>query len=261
VAHPPVQDATRRFSNRAEYYVRYRPSYPPAVLTCLRDEFALLPGQAVADVGSGTGIFSAVLLAAGSVVYGVEPTAQMRAIAERLLSDRPGFHSIAGAAEATTLPEASVDWVMAAQAFHWFDVDEARREFRRILRPRDPPPRANAVLLWNTRREDSPFLQEYEALLRRYGTDYAAVKHQWVEADGRLARFFPEGYALRGYSNRQVFDLDGLCGRTLSESYAPAEDDPRWPPLRAALRTVFNRYADQGTVVFDYDTHLYVGTV
>ncbi len=261
MAHQPAQDATRRFGNRVDYYVRYRPSYPPVVLTCLRDEFDLRPGQAVADVGCGTGIFSALLLQAGNVVFGVEPNPQMRAVADRLLADQPRFRSLAGTAEATTLPDASVAWVVAAQAFHWFRVDEARREFRRILCPHERSPRANVALLWNSRREDSPFLREYEALLRSWSTDYAAIKHQQVATDGRLERFFPDGYELRYFANRQVFDFAGLCGRTLSESYAPSEDDPRWLPLRADLQAAFDRHADRGTVAFEYDTHLYVGAV
>ena len=108
---------------------------------------------------------------------------------------------------------------------------------------------------------DTPFLREYEAVLRACGTDYLAVKHKNVETDGRLARFFADGYERRSFANRQVFDFPGLCGRTLSSSYAPLEDDPRWPPLRARLQDIFDRYADRGRVVFDYDTHLYVGVL
>jgi SAM-dependent methyltransferase len=260
VANQPPPDATHRFGNRADHYVRYRPSYPRAVLTSLHDEFGLRVGQVVADVGSGTGIFSVLLVAAGHVVYGVEPNPQMRTIAERLLGDQPTFHSVAGAAEATTLPVASVDWVVAAQAFHWFDVDAARHECRRILRPCDTL-RANVALLWNDRREDTPFLRQYEAVLRACGTDYPASKHQNVETDGRLARFFAGGYERRSFANRQVFDFAGLCGRTLSSSYAPPEEDPRWPPLRERLQDLFERYADRGTVVFEYDTRVYVGTI
>jgi SAM-dependent methyltransferase len=255
----PPEDATRRFGDRADYYARYRPSYPPAVLKCLGDEFGLRTGQAVADVGSGTGLFSALLVAAGNEVYGVEPNARMRAAAEGLLGSQAAFHSIAGLAEATTLPDASVDWVVAAQAFHWFDVDAARREFRRILRRHETPPRANAALLWNNRREGTPFLREYEALLRAGGTDYAAIKHQQVETDGRLERFFAGAFERRSFPNRQVLDFEGLCGRTLSASYVPPESDPRWPPLRARLQDLLDRYADHGMVAFEYDTHVYVG--
>jgi SAM-dependent methyltransferase len=256
----PTHDSTRRFGNRVDYYVRYRPSYPPQVLTCLRDEFGLQPGQVVADVGSGTGIFSTLLLAAGHVVYAVEPNRQMRAVAEQRLGDRTAFHSVAASAEATTLPDASVDWVMAAQAFHWFEVEPVRCEFRRIVRPQDPP-KPNVAFVWNNRCEDTPFLREYEALLRARATDYTALKHQYVETDGRLEQFFGAGSALRSFANRQAFDFEGLCGRTLSASYIPLPDDPRWPPLRAELQALFDRHAEGGSVAIEYDTHVYVGAL
>lgn len=131
----PARDPTRRFSDRVENYVRYRPGYPRALLECLAREHGLDPAHAVADIGSGTGILSELLLRNGNAVFGVEPNAEMRAAAERLLRGQAKFHSVDGRAEATTLPTASVDWITAAQAFHWFDVSAARREFRRILRP------------------------------------------------------------------------------------------------------------------------------
>jgi SAM-dependent methyltransferase len=251
----PGSDPTKRFSNRVENYVRYRPGYPPAVLDCLAGEFGLTSTQVIADIGCGTGILTELLLRHGNTVFGVEPNAEMRAAAERLLQDRPGFHSVAGSAEETTLSAASVDWVTAGQAFHWFDVERAKREFTRILRGG-----GWAALLWNVRREDTPFLREYEQLLRDFGTDYAAVKHQGVETDGRLERFFsPRQYVLRSFDNQQSFDYAGLHGRTLSSSYVPAADHPRYPAMLAALRRLFERHAADGRVIFECDTRMYVG--
>ena len=250
-------DSTRRFSNRVENYVRYRPSYPPAAIACLEGEFGLSSAQIVADVGSGTGILSELLLRHGNTVYGVEPNAEMRSAAERLLRHYPGFRSVAGTAEQTTLPAASVDWIVAGQAFHWFEVEDARREFARILRPA-----GRVALLWNVRREDTAFLQEYEQFLREYGTDYSAVKHQSVETDGRLDRFFGPGeFVLRSFDNQQSFDFDGLRGRTLSASYMPAEGHPRYGAMLAELARLFERHAADGCVEFDYDTRMYVGRI
>src|SRR5579885_3110804 len=128
-------DPTRRFSDRVENYVRYRPHYPDGVLDVLRTETGLTPTAVVADVGSGTGISAKLFLRNGNLVLGVEPNREMREAAERLLSDYPHFTSVAGTAEATTLPDRSVDYAVAAQAFHWFDHDRARHEFARILHP------------------------------------------------------------------------------------------------------------------------------
>lgn len=254
-------ESVRRFSDRAEYYARYRPSYPAAVLDYLTAEFGLAPRHQVADVGSGTGILTELLLRGGHTVYAVEPNGEMRRAAERSLGHYPAFHSIAGTAEETTLSPASVDWITSAQAFHWFDIDRARREWGRVLR-RDPAESAGGriALLWNIRREDSTFLEGYERLWREFGSDYLAVKQRAAESSGRLASFFRSGgYARRSFPNRQVLDLEGLRGHTLSASFMPTEGHPRYPTMLAALSELFHRHASGGQVVLEYDTHLYVG--
>jgi ubiquinone/menaquinone biosynthesis C-methylase UbiE len=119
----------------ADNYARYRPSYAPAVLDLLRRECGLTPDWVIADVGSGTGISTAMFLDHGNRVYGVEPNEAMRAYAEETLSGNLRFTSIAARAEATTLPGASVDLVVAGQAFHWFEPDATRVEWARILKP------------------------------------------------------------------------------------------------------------------------------
>lgn len=128
-------DPTQRFSCRAENYVRYRPGYPPGVLQLLKREYGLTNDSVIADVGSGTGLLSRLFLENGNRVFCVEPNAEMRTVGERLLSQYAGFSSVPATAEATTLPDAGVDFVTAGQAFHWFDPGPARREFSRILRP------------------------------------------------------------------------------------------------------------------------------
>src|SRR5262249_3294809 len=161
-------DAKERFSTRVADYVRYRPGYPREVLTLLREKCGLLPGQVIADIGSGTGLLSELFLKNGNRVYGVEPNKEMRAAGEEYLASYDGFNLVDGSAESTTLGEASIDFITAGQSFHWFDHDSARREFARILN-------ANGwmVILWNDRRmEEAPFTRGYEAVLEQFGNDY-----------------------------------------------------------------------------------------
>ena len=220
---PPV-DPTQRFSGRVENYTRYRPGYPGEVLHILHDEAGLSAASVVADVGSGTGISTKLFLDNGNVVYAVEPNREMREAAEASLGNYPSFHSVAATAEATTLPDAAVDFVVAGQAFHWFCVEEARREFRRILRPE-----GWAVLMWNSRRTDTtPFLRGYEALLAKFGTDYREVNHTNI-GDDVLRSFFDGTPEYRRLENVQVFDYAGLEGRLLSSSYVPSADDRAVP--------------------------------
>lgn len=249
-----MTDPTTRFSDRVADYVRYRPGYPDAVLDVLRAATGLTAPAAVADVGAGTGISAALFVAHGFVVHAVEPNAAMRAAAEAALGGRPGFRCVDGTAEATTLPDASVDLVVAAQSFHWFEPAPTAREFARILRPD-----GHVLLMWNTRRTDTPFLHGYEALLHAYATDYAAIDHRHVDA-AAVRRFFrgraPERHVL---PNEQRFDRQALRGRLLSSSYAPPAGHPRHAPMLEALDALFDAHAEAGMVRFSYDTEMYVG--
>lgn len=253
-AESPPPDPTTRFSDRVADYVRYRPSYPAEVMETLRQEAGLTAGMPVADIGSGTGIFSTLLLGAGAEVYAVEPNAAMRQAAESRLAPNPLFHSVTGSAEETTIAAKSVGLVTAAQAFHWFDVPRARAEFARILRAG-----GGVALLWNSRRERStPFLAAYEALLHRYGTDYAQVNHRGIDAR-RLLEFFGGELEIRSFSNAQRLDWAGLGGRLLSSSYAPAPGHPDHLPMMAALERLFAEFSQDGQVAIEYDCQLFFG--
>jgi SAM-dependent methyltransferase len=249
-----MSDPVNRFSSRVENYIKYRPNYPPAVLQLLQNECGLTPDAVIADVGSGTGILSEVFLKHGNQVFGVEPNESMRAAAERLLSQYKNFHSVAASAETTTLVSSSVDFVTAAQAFHWFDHAQAQREFARILKPL-----GWAVLVWNERRTDStPFLRDYEELLLRYGTDYKEVRHELAKQaiEGFLA---PDVPRFQCFDNVQMFDYESLEGRSRSASYTPEPGHPNFAPLFGGLREIFEKHATGGKVAFEYDTGVYYG--
>ena len=250
----PAPNATSRFSDRVENYVRYRPGYPAAVVNALREECGLAPGHVIADIASGTGIWTRMLLESGDEVFGVEPNAEMRQAGERLLAGFGKFTSVAGTAEATTLADSSVDFVTAAQAAHWFDRERARREFARILKPE-----GWLVLLWNERLTDSSaFLRDYEQLLLIYGTDYAEVRHErTTEAVNEF--FDPAPFRERVFAMRQEFDYAGLEGRLESSSYAPGPEHPKHAPMLRELRRIFDMHADAGRVTFDYNTRVYFG--
>jgi SAM-dependent methyltransferase len=249
---------TGRFSNRVQDYVKYRPSYPAALVEHLRNTGALRAGSIVADVGSGTGLLTELFLKAGNQVIGVEPNAEMRAAGEEFLRAYPNFQSTSGQAEQTGLPPASVDLVAAGQAFHWFDRDRTKAEFRRILRPG-----GHVALIWNERVvERSPFLQAYEDLLHRYSEDYKDVDHRRRITDDVINAFFaPQPATFAMFPNNQVFDLAGLKGRLLSSSYAPPPGHPNHAPMLADLDQLFAAAQQNGKVDFEYETKLYLGTL
>jgi SAM-dependent methyltransferase len=248
-------DPTTRFSDRVQDYVRWRPGYPPAVLEALRSDLGLRPAHVVADIGSGTGLLSRLLVENGNVVYGVEPNRAMAAVAEADLGPSGRFHSVDGRAEATGLGDRSVDLVTAGQAFHWFSVPESRTEFLRILRPG-----GGVALVWNLRRVDStPFLRDYEAFLHRWSTDYEEVSAQYAKEESLRGLFGEAGWQERRFDSAQHFDLEGLRGRLLSSSYTPKEGDPRRSEMLAALPAVFEAHARDGHVAFEYDTRVFLG--
>ncbi|HVO79669.1 MAG TPA: class I SAM-dependent methyltransferase [Terriglobales bacterium] len=249
-----VQDPTQRFSSRVEDYVRSRPGYPSGVLDLLNRECGLTPAKVVADIASGTGIFTRMLLEHGNRVFAVEPNSEMRRAGEELLASYPRFISIAGTAEATTLPDRCVDLVTAAQAAHWFNREEARREFMRILKPG-----GWTVLLWNERRTDSTaFLRDYEDLLLTCGTDYQEVRHERTTAV--IGSFFaPSPYHERVFDMRQEFDYSALAGRLLSSSYTPQPGHPNHEPMLRELRRIFDAHQVLGRVSFEYNTRVYYG--
>lgn len=250
------KEPTRRFSDRVADYVRYRPGYPPALVPFLREHMGLSQHSVIADIGSGTGILSRMLLERGHTVYGVEPNEEMRTAAEELLRGFPGFTSIAGAAESTGLPAACADFVMAAQAFHWFRTLEARAEFRRILRAP-----GWIVLIWNTRDDDrSPLLRAYEDVLQRYGVDYREIDHRKARDPRLLSDFFGAGgWQTATFPNEQVLDWTGLRGRVLSASYAPKPGHPSHDPMMGHLRRIFEEHQRNGLVRLEYDTEVFYG--
>jgi SAM-dependent methyltransferase len=250
----PASNATSRFSDRVENYVRYRPGYPPEVVEALKAECGLTSAHVLADVASGTGIWTRMLLEDGNPVFGIEPNAEMRAAGERLLAEFPNFTSVVGTAEATTLTDHSVDFVTAAQAAHWFDPRSARREFVRVLKPS-----GWLVLLWNERAVDSTkFLRDYEQLLLTYGTDYQDVRHERT-TDSVNEFFDPAPFKQRVFPMRQEFDYAGIEGRLLSSSYAPGPENPQYEAMLRDLRHIFEVSEVNGRAVFEYKTRLYFG--
>jgi ubiquinone/menaquinone biosynthesis C-methylase UbiE len=249
-----TQLPTARFSDRVENYVRYRPGYPPEVLDLLRTECGLRPSHIVADIASGTGLFTRLLLENGNSVFAVEPNTEMREMGVHELESYDRLVSVAGTAEETTLRSASADFVTAAQAAHWFDLPRARAEFVRILKPE-----GWCVLIWNERRTaTTPFLRDYEQLLLTYGTDYKEVRHERTTA--LIHKFFaPALCQERVFSQCQQFDYEGVAGRLLSSSYAPLEGHPSHAPMMRELERIFHAHAIDDKVGFEYNTRVYYG--
>jgi ubiquinone/menaquinone biosynthesis C-methylase UbiE len=236
---------TERFSSRVENYRRYRPSYPQGLIDLIRATAGLSMDINVADLGSGTGILTRLLLDAGWNVYAVEPNAPMRQAAEADLGSFPRFHSLDAPAEAINLPAASIDVLTCAQAFHWFDREAAQKEFRRILRPS-----GWVFLIWNERCRGAAFDCAYHEILATLGQAYEGVRERAIEK--QLESFFQPGtYREAVFSNSKPMTWEILRGRFLSSSYVPTEEDPRHPVLLSNLERIFQENQRDGQVILE----------
>jgi SAM-dependent methyltransferase len=245
-----------RFSDRVADYVKYRPGYPADMIDFIID-YAHFPASCpVADIGSGTGISAKLFLEKSHTVFGVEPNEPMRQAAEAYLEKYPDFHSVQGSAETTTLPDGSVDLIVCAQAFHWFNNSATKKEFQRISKEN-----GYLALVWNDRKADEPFQQAYEKVIQDYSIDYNAVTHRNISAEQVSDFYHPFPVVAKTFYYEQQFDWDGFLGRVVSSSYMPNENHPDYPHMKQALADIYQAFNRDGIVTFAYDTKLYLGRI
>jgi ubiquinone/menaquinone biosynthesis C-methylase UbiE len=249
------RDHTKRFSQRVDVYRRFRSRYPRKIVDLLQERCGLNPTSVIADIGSGTGMLAEVFLENGNKVFAIEPNSEMRSACKELEASYSSLCCIDGTAEATTLPERSVDFVMAGRAFHWFNHKECRSEFVRILR------QGGWVMFANEgrRKGAEPLLQDFEDLLMQYGSDYAATRAQF-DMEGACRKFFVNCEIQRAdFPSVQKLNYEELEGQTLSFSVIPLPEDPGFPAMRRALQDYFARYQSGGRVPVPTDCTIYFG--
>ena len=249
------EDFTHRFTGRASDYSMHRPDYPRQILDILKTEGGFDQNKTVADIGSGTGLLSRLFLQNGNKVFCVEPNDEMRSFAEQDLSRFPNFVSIKGRAEDTTLKDSSVDLVTVGQALHWFDHELAKKEFERILRNN-----RDVCIVYNDRNERDPFMQQYDALIRRHARDRAKVPEI---NKAFLSSWFRNGMFKKfNLSNEQFLDRQGLAGRIMSASYMPnSSEKEKFTALKNDISNLFESHAEKGKVRMLYETRVFIGKI
>ena len=247
--------STERFSSNIEDYIKYRPGYTGELITFINQVVGGLRGTIIADIGSGTGKLTEPLLNAGVEVYAVEPNEDMRNAAETMLKDYSAFHSVIGRAESTGLGNHSIDSVVAAQAFHWFDPQLAIEEFQRILKDKN----GYVFLIWNNRKNIEPFMLAYEKFLLKYSTDYSEINHKNITSE-KLNDFFGDaGFEEKEFENNQYFDFNGLKGRYDSCSYALPDTHELYPESISSLQSLFDQYCVKGQITMFGNTTVHYG--
>ncbi len=246
-------ETKRVYSPKAEQYAKYRWNYTLEAITMIVETTGISPESSIADIGSGTGILSQHFVERVKQVFAVELNPEMRYQAERVLSHYPAFHSIDGCAEATTLPTHSSDLLTVAQAIHWFEPEPTKQEFLRILKPDG----WLAIL-----RNDSTDDEIGDAMQEIFTEDYGAISPQhMVRPEGKLLSFYypHDQFQTSTYEFTNTRTWDAFLGSTLSISYAPGEDHPKYPKFEQALRHVFDRFSHDGCLTTHGVTELHVG--
>lgn len=214
--------ASRGFTAGVEAYERSRPSYPPDAVAALVEALRLGPGDALLELGAGTGKLTRLLTPSGARIHAVEPVEAMRA---RLVEAVPSVEPVEGTAEAVGLPNAAVDAVVAAQAFHWFEAVRALSEMHRVLRPG-----GRVALVFNRRDETVPWVQGLGEAIRRISAGEPQVwDGAWREALGRSGLFAPWQSLL--FHHVQRLTPEGVLDRAASVSYVAAAT----PEVRAGV--------------------------
>lgn len=242
------------FTGKVADYVASRPGYPAPLFELLRAACPPTAGAVVADIGAGTGLLTQGLLAAGYRVVAVEPNADMRRAADSRLGARPGYRSADGSAEAQPFDDGSLDLITAAQAFHWFDVERARNECLRVLRPH-----GQVALIWNDRVLADPLHAALDDVFAAYGGERrgALVAH---EERRDVPRFFGAGRsAEHAWANEHLLDEGGLLALVFSRSYMPARESAAGREAAQRVGAIFRQFAAEGVLAVRYVTVAIVG--
>lgn len=244
-----------KFDGKAEVYEKYRPNYPKELFDCLEGEI-IGKNKVVADIGSGTGIFTRSLARFSGKVYAVEPSADMRASAEKTFADFPNIASVCGTSDDTRIPTESVDFVTVAQAFHWFDRKKFAVECARILSQNNAE--FNVALVWNV-RGNSRVMEEVYRVNKAFCPEFKGFSAGEVPED--TADFFRKNYICKTIANPTFINSEVFIGRCLSSSYAPKKGDENYGAYVDALSEAFYRHEKNGLVEFPYETRCFAGKI
>ena len=209
----------------------------------LEERSSLAPGARIADIGCGTGIFTQLLSVRGYCPTGIDPNREML----KRAAPSTGASYLQGVAEALAFPADTFALAVSAQAFHWFPLEAAISEMRRVVIPA-----GCGSAIWNCRTA-TPFLSEYNALISRYSTEYSGGSYWDRSADHVAGAVRAWQSERREFSYRQTLDRAGFFGRTRSSSYVE-HGIARKDEFLRDLGSLFEKYERHGEVTIDYRT-------
>jgi len=247
-----------KFTDIADMYTKFRPPYPETFLKYLYSEVGVSKESTIADIGSGTGIFTETLLRRGSTVFSIEPNDSMRKVAEENLTGFKKYTSIKATAENTTLYSSSVDFITVAQAFHWFDKLRFKSECRKILKAE-----GKIILVWNIRDTSTELMLETAEVNRRYCPNFKGFSDGMnIEDPNEFLDFFNSNTCkVKTFQNDLTYNEDEFIGRNLSSSYSLTNMDKNYYMYINTLKSVFKKYNKNGYVYIPNVSTSYIGKV
>lgn len=244
------RDPKKLFTHKVSNYIQFRPDYPEALFSYIDQAFNLGPDALIADIGSGTGLMAGPLLERGYRVVCVEPNENMRKAGRKALSGYSGYQEVDGSGEATNLPDHSVDVAVVAQAFHWMDQLQAKKELLRIVKPG-----GIIAILWILLKTDTPFMQGYEDIRATFGTGYTALDRA---NESKMRKIFtPYNLTIKHFVHSQPVEYRQLEGHLLSASFIPSADKPEFGEMLDALRNLFEANQQKGIAEMRYETTVF----
>lgn len=246
------------FTGVGEIYAKFRPTYPASLIQYCCTDIGLNSNSVIADIGSGTGILTRLLLNIGAKVYAVEPNEDMRKIAEIDNQNNTNFISINSTAENTTLMEHTIDCITAAQSFHWFNRAYFKKECQRILKPN-----GKVILIWNRRDETSELVRDIDAINQKYCPQFSGYScgMRGAKTEDEYQDFFSGKYETRIFPNNILFDKERFIGLHQSASYRLDENNKNYHNYIHALSTYFDLHSTNGKLILPNNTYCYIGSV
>lgn len=249
-----VTNTVNRFTNKVEIYQRYRWDYSPLAVNSVLDMARISPQSSIADIGSGTGMLARHFLKHVNSVYAIEPNVEMRKMAEGLLGKFPQYHSVAGTAEATTLPGHSVDLIVVGRAIHWFMPEASRAEFKRVLKP------GGFLAIFQVPCMDRDLLAAIRSI--------QVEENSWKVKDDKSSlekvpySYFFQGKVVSGQFPATVQETcDQFTGRLLSISSAPDESDENFEKFVSEAGRIFSQFSQNGRITIRIATEIHVGRI
>lgn len=246
-------NSIKRFSKRAEYYYKYRPTYPLVIADFIISELKLSSDSILADIGCGTGIFSSLFKNKVKIIYGIEPNTEMLKLAKKNLSTQKNFKPIKATYDNTTLKNSSINAIVCAQAFHWFNINKAKKEFIRITDNNH-----YCTLIWNIRNTNNPFFAEYENILYSNIKNYSKRAHN--KNYDKISKSLFKTYKKEIFDNFLYYDFDSVCGLLKSSSYFPLKGNS-YNKILEEMQNLFNKYSINNIIKLHYKTIVYLGSL